>query len=204
MGGWEPGQAGAAGNHSHTVSILLFVQERDQVRIAATAALGHMLRQVSKFKSGSSVQKEIYTFLVPLLLSIQDTNTEVVKACGGALTEWTKVTVWSSLTEAFRHTTLSDHIHVLEETCKYLVSEPREARFLQLEPAEDGMIRLDRLSGHGCKKGLTIKRINMNVIHSDDVQLLQNVLICLKNDAMEDVQFLANTVLKEIDDSLAS
>ncbi|XP_012587774.1 PREDICTED: maestro heat-like repeat-containing protein family member 1 [Condylura cristata] len=99
----------------------LINDERDQVRIVATSSLGHMLRQVSKFKSGSTVRREIYTFLVPLLLSIQDTNTEVVKACGGALTEWTKVIVWSSLTEIFRHTTLSDHIHVLEETCKYLL-----------------------------------------------------------------------------------
>lgn len=54
-------------------------QERDQVRIAATAALGHMLYRVDKFKPGSTLRKEIYTFLVPLLLSFQDNNAEVVK-----------------------------------------------------------------------------------------------------------------------------
>ncbi|KAM9674103.1 maestro heat-like repeat-containing protein family member 1 [Trichechus inunguis] len=99
----------------------LINDERDQVRISATSALGHMLRRVDKFKPGPLIRKEIFTFLVPLLLSIQDNNAEVIKACGGALTEWTNVIGWSSLTQTFRHTTLSDHIQVLEETCKYLV-----------------------------------------------------------------------------------
>ncbi|XP_032246588.1 uncharacterized protein LOC116623496 [Phoca vitulina] len=96
--------------------------ERDQVKISATSALGYMLHQVDKYKPGLSTRREIYTFLVPLLLSILDNNTKVVKACGGALTEWTNVIGWSSLTQIFRHTTLSNHIQVLEETCKYLVS----------------------------------------------------------------------------------
>jgi len=99
------------------------LEERDQVKISATSALGYMLHQVDKYKPGLSTRREIYTFLVPLLLSILDNNTKVVKACGGALTEWTNVIGWSSLTQIFRHTTLSNHIQVLEETCKYLVSE---------------------------------------------------------------------------------
>lgn len=49
------------------------------MRISATSSLGHMLYQVDKFKPGFTLRKEIYNFLVPLLLSFQDTSTEVVK-----------------------------------------------------------------------------------------------------------------------------
>lgn len=54
-------------------------QERDLVKISATSALGHMLQRVDKFKPGAITRREIYSFLVPLLLSIQDNNIEVVK-----------------------------------------------------------------------------------------------------------------------------
>lgn len=54
-------------------------QERDQVRITAISALGHMLHRVNQFKPGYAIQKHLYSFLVPLLLSFQDNNTEVVK-----------------------------------------------------------------------------------------------------------------------------
>ncbi|XP_027448618.2 uncharacterized protein LOC113921725 isoform X2 [Zalophus californianus] len=57
----------------------LINDERDQVKISAPSALGYMLHQVDKIKPGLSTRREIYTFLVPLLLSIQDNNTEVVK-----------------------------------------------------------------------------------------------------------------------------
>lgn len=49
------------------------------MKISATSALGHMLHRVHKFKPGAITRREIYSFLVPLLLSIQDNNTEVVK-----------------------------------------------------------------------------------------------------------------------------
>lgn len=49
------------------------------MRISATSALGHMLYRVDKFKPGPILRREIYTLLVPLLLSFQDNNTEVVK-----------------------------------------------------------------------------------------------------------------------------
>lgn len=49
------------------------------MRISATSALGHMLCRVDKFKPGHILRREIYMFLVPLLLSFQDNNPEVVK-----------------------------------------------------------------------------------------------------------------------------
>ena len=49
------------------------------MKISATSALSHMLRHIDKFKPRLTTRREIYTFLVPLLLSIQDNNTEVVK-----------------------------------------------------------------------------------------------------------------------------
>ncbi|XP_037370454.2 maestro heat-like repeat-containing protein family member 7 [Talpa occidentalis] len=185
----------------------LINDERDEVRIAATSALGHMLRQVGKFKPGSSIQKEIYTFLVPLLLSIQDTNIEVIKACGGALTEWTKVIVWSSLTEAFRHTTLSDHIHVLEETCKYLVGTGKLQLVGDLLSQSFDFLKSPQFFLRAAALnfiGFTVKRLNMKLIHPKDVQLLRSVLTSLNNDPMEDIPILAHNVLKAIEDSLAS
>ncbi|KAM5332409.1 maestro heat-like repeat-containing protein family member 1 [Glossophaga mutica] len=107
----------------------LLNDEKDEVRISATSALGHMLCQVKKVKPGSALRKEINSFLVPLLLSIQDSNADVVKACGRALTEWTKVTGWLRLTYVFQESNLSDPIHVLEETSNYLVST-RGTQFL--------------------------------------------------------------------------
>ncbi|XP_035874544.1 uncharacterized protein LOC118499009 [Phyllostomus discolor] len=101
----------------------LLNDEKDEVRISATSALGHILWRVTNCKPGSALRKQINSLLVPLLLSLQDNNTDVVKACGRALTEWTKVMGWLPLTHLFQDTNLHDHIHVLEETCKYLVSE---------------------------------------------------------------------------------
>lgn len=54
-------------------------QEKDEVRISATSALGHILSKVRTFKSGPTLQKEMNSLLVPLLLSLQDNNTDAVK-----------------------------------------------------------------------------------------------------------------------------
>ncbi|XP_053514739.1 maestro heat-like repeat family member 5 [Artibeus jamaicensis] len=69
----------------------LVSDEKDEVRISATSALGHILTQVRKLKPGSALRKQMNSLLVPLLLSLQDNNTDAVKACRRALTEWTKV-----------------------------------------------------------------------------------------------------------------
>ncbi|XP_057560132.1 maestro heat-like repeat-containing protein family member 1 [Hippopotamus amphibius kiboko] len=179
----------------------LINDEREQVRISATSALGHMLHQVDRFKPRSSTQREIYTFLVPLLLSFQDNNTEVVKACRGALTEWTKVIGWSSLTQTFRHTTLSDHIQVLEETCNYLVSTSRKQLVGELLSQSFGFLKSPQPSLRIAAVNfieLTVKRINMSHIYEDDVQLLRNVLESLKSDPVEQIQLSADGVLKKI------
>ncbi|XP_077025782.1 maestro heat-like repeat-containing protein family member 1 isoform X4 [Tamandua tetradactyla] len=180
----------------------LINDERDQVRISATSALGHMLRRIDKFKPGPSVRREIYTFLVPLLLSIQDNNTEVVKACGGALTEWTNVIGWSSLTQTFRHTTLSDHIQVLEETCKHLVSTSRTQLVGELLFQSFGFLKSPQPFVRAASVtfiGLTAKRLSLSQIHEDDVDILQKVLESLRNDPVEQIQSLVNTVLKKIE-----
>ncbi|XP_016070700.1 PREDICTED: uncharacterized protein LOC107538880 [Miniopterus natalensis] len=162
-----------------------------------------MLYRVNKFKPGSTLRKEIYTFLVPLLLSFQDNNTEVVKACGGALTEWTNVIGWSSFTQTFRHTTLSDHIQVLEETCKYLVSTCKRHIVGELLFQSFGFLKssqsfLRTAAVHFI--GLIVEKINLHYIHQDDVQLLQNALECMTNDPVESNQILVNTLLKSIEE----
>ncbi|XP_008576050.1 PREDICTED: maestro heat-like repeat-containing protein family member 7 isoform X3 [Galeopterus variegatus] len=180
----------------------LINDERDQVRISATSALGHMLHRVDKFKPGSSVRREIYTFLVPLLLSIQDDNAEVVKACAGALTEWTNVIGWSSLTQTFRHTTLSDHIQVLEETCKHLVHTGKMQLVGELLSQSFGFLKSSQSFLRAAAVtfiGLTAKRLNMNHIHENDVQLIWDALGSLKHDPVETVQSLVSAVLKKVD-----
>ncbi|XP_053081670.1 maestro heat-like repeat-containing protein family member 1 isoform X5 [Acinonyx jubatus] len=180
-------------------------QERDLVKISATSALGHMLHRVHKFKPGAITRREIYSFLVPLLLSIQDNNTEVVKACGGALTEWTKVIGWSSLTQTFQHTTLSDHIQVLEETCKYLVGT-KKIRLVGefLSQSFDFLTSPQSFLREAAINfiGLTIKRLTMKRIHEDDVELLQNAIGSLRNDPVESIQSLVTTTLKNLDEYL--
>ncbi|CAK7299296.1 Maestro heat-like repeat-containing protein family member 1 [Vulpes lagopus] len=160
----------------------LINDERDQVKISATSALSHMLRHIDKFKPRLTTRREIYTFLVPLLLSIQDNNTEVVKACGRALTEWTNVIGWSSLTQTFRHTTLSDHIQVLEETCKYLVNTSKTQLVGDLLFQSFGFLKSSQSFLRAAAINfiaLTVKKLNMSQIHEDDVELLQNGLLPL-------------------------
>nr|XP_025851205.1 maestro heat-like repeat-containing protein family member 1 isoform X4 [Vulpes vulpes] len=179
------------------------VAERDQVKISATSALSHMLRHIDKFKPRLTTRREIYTFLVPLLLSIQDNNTEVVKACGRALTEWTNVIGWSSLTQTFRHTTLSDHIQVLEETCKYLVNTSKTQLVGDLLFQSFGFLKSSQSFLRAAAINfiaLTVKKLNMSQIHEDDVELLQNAIGNLRNDPVESIQSLVNTTLKKIDE----
>ncbi|XP_036107450.1 maestro heat-like repeat-containing protein family member 1 [Molossus molossus] len=181
----------------------LINDERDQVRISATSSLGHMLYRVDKFKPGFVLRKEIYTFLVPLLLSFQDKSTEVVKACGGALAEWANVIGWSSFTQTFRHTTLSDHIQVLEETCKYLVSTSRKQLIGELLFQSFGFLKSSQPFLRGATVnfiGLIIEKINLHNIHEDDVQLLLNSLENVKNDPVELNQTLVISLLKNIEE----
>ncbi|XP_045423881.1 maestro heat-like repeat-containing protein family member 1 [Lemur catta] len=115
------------------------VVEREPVRISATSALGHMLSRDRKYKPGATMKRELYTFLLPLLLNMQEGNSEMVKACGGALAEWAELTGWASLTRSLRHTTLSDPPQVLQDTCVYLVSES-----LNVHPGDRTVGSVDR------------------------------------------------------------
>ncbi|KAM5174128.1 maestro heat-like repeat-containing protein family member 1 [Callospermophilus lateralis] len=183
----------------------LINDERDQVRISAISALSYMLRRIFKLKPGSFVRKEVFTFLVPLLLSIQDNNIEVVKACGGTLTEWTHVLGWSSLTETFRHTTLSDHIQVVGETCKFLVGQHKYHQLGDLLFQSFGFLKRPQPFLRAAAVnfiGLTTKSINMNCIHDDDVQLIRHALECVKNDPRDAIKVIANAILKKIDEDV--
>ncbi|XP_012879065.1 PREDICTED: maestro heat-like repeat-containing protein family member 7 [Dipodomys ordii] len=183
----------------------LINDERDQVRVSATSALGHMLHRVFQFKPGMMVRKEIYSFLVPLLLSIQDNNVEVVKACRRALTEWTKVIGWSSLTQMFRHTTLSDHIQVLEETCKFLVSSGRLHLVGELLTQSFGFLSSHQVFLRVAALNfieLIIKNIQMCAIHEDDVEEIQTNLECMKNDSQASVRQMASDIMQKLEVSL--
>ncbi|XP_023604097.1 maestro heat-like repeat-containing protein family member 1 [Myotis lucifugus] len=181
----------------------LINDERDQVRIIAISSLGHMLHRVNKFKPGYAIKKHLYSFLVPLLLSLEDNNTEVVKACGAALTEWTNVIGWSSFTQMFQHTTLSDHMQVLEETCNHLVNTCKrqlvgELLFQSFSFLKSSESFLRTAAVHFI--ALIAKKINLHSIHEDDVQLLRNALESMKNDPVESIQILVTTLLQNIEE----
>ncbi|XP_047406781.1 maestro heat-like repeat-containing protein family member 2A [Sciurus carolinensis] len=180
-------------------------EERDQVKISAISALSYMLRRIFKFKPGSFIRKEVFTFLVPLLLSIQDNNIEVVKACGGALTEWTHVLGWSSLTETFRHTTLSDHIQAVEETCKFLVDQGKYHHLGEVLYQSFGFLKRPQPFLRAAAVnfiGLTTKSINMNRIHENDVQLIRDALENVKNDPKDSIKAMVNVILTKVDEDV--
>ncbi|XP_070263663.1 maestro heat-like repeat-containing protein family member 1 isoform X2 [Myotis yumanensis] len=181
----------------------LINDERDQVRITAISALKHMLHKVNKFKPGYAIKKHLYSFLVPLLLSLEDNNTKVVKACGAALTEWMNVIGWSSFTQMFQHTTLSDHMQVLEETCNHLVNTCKiqlvgELLFQSFSFLKSSESFLRTAAVHFI--ALIAKKINLHSIHEDDVQLLRNALESMKNDPVESIQILVTTLLQNIEE----
>ena len=78
-GVWKPGQQGQREAKAFSPPFQSSWQEKDEVKISATSALGHMLCRLKKCKPGSPLRKEVNSFLVPLLLSLQDNNTDVVK-----------------------------------------------------------------------------------------------------------------------------
>ncbi|XP_054552501.1 uncharacterized protein LOC129145999 isoform X2 [Talpa occidentalis] len=67
------------------------------------------------FTLWSSSDKTLVQMMITALVLTTHEDLAEREACGGALTKCTKVIVGLSLTEAFRHTTLSDHIHVLKK-----------------------------------------------------------------------------------------
>ncbi|XP_045382937.1 maestro heat-like repeat-containing protein family member 7 [Lemur catta] len=185
----------------------LINDEREPVRIAAISAVGHMLGRVIKYKPGAPMKKELYKFLLPLLLSIQDNNTEVVKACGGALTEWVEVIGWSSLTHTFQHTTLSDHLQVIEETCKYLVHTGKYQLIGELLSQSFGFLKSPQAFLRAAAVtfiGFIIKKNNMKQVCEEDVQVIRNTLEKMNNDPEQTVKSLAQSILNEADASPTS
>ncbi|XP_054999562.1 maestro heat-like repeat-containing protein family member 1 [Sorex araneus] len=100
---------------------LLLNDEKREVRLSATSSLGDMMKTINQYKQGSSFKKEIRTFLVPLLLNLQEDDIDMVKVCAETLEKWCKIIKWKSLTSKFKHANLSNHIQVIEDTIKRLV-----------------------------------------------------------------------------------
>ncbi|KAG6934106.1 maestro heat-like repeat family member 7, partial [Chelydra serpentina] len=94
-------------------------------RISAIIAFGKMLKCVNNYKPGPVIHNEIYCALVPLMLVMQTNNHEILKACGDTLAECAQVMGWNQPRNLFRQMTLSDHLQVLQEMCKFLVRKCR-------------------------------------------------------------------------------
>ncbi|XP_068950276.1 maestro heat-like repeat-containing protein family member 1 [Petaurus breviceps papuanus] len=180
----------------------LINDERDQVRISATSALSHMLHQIYKFRPGTKTRKELYSFLVPLLISIQDNNLEVNKVCGRALTEWAIGIGWTSLKHTFQNTVITDHVKILEETCKCLVGTNQNYLVGKLLFQSFGFLKSPRPFIRAAAItfiGQTVMKLNVNEIHEDDVQLLLNALQDLKNDPVDSIQGLVSITIKKME-----
>ncbi|XP_072510144.1 maestro heat-like repeat-containing protein family member 1 isoform X2 [Notamacropus eugenii] len=180
----------------------LINDERDQVRISATSALSHMLHQICKFSPGPKTQKELYSFLVPLLISIQDNNLEVAKVCGRALTEWAVGIGWTSLKQTFQNTVITDHVKILEETCKCLVGTSQNHLVGKLLFQSFGFLKSPRPFIRAAAItfiGHTVMKLNVNEMHEDDVQLLLNALQDLKDDPVDSIQGLISITIKKME-----
>ncbi|XP_074050766.1 maestro heat-like repeat-containing protein family member 1 isoform X2 [Macrotis lagotis] len=177
-------------------------QERDQVRISAISALSHMLHQVYKFRPGPDTRKVLYSFLVPLLISIQDNNLEVAKVCAKALTEWVIGIGWTSLKETFQHTVITDHVKILEETCKCLVGTNQNHLVGKLLFQSFGFLQNPQPFIRAAAItfiGQTVMKININEIYEDDVELLLNALQDLKDDPVDSIQGLVSITIKKME-----
>ncbi|XP_066227084.1 maestro heat-like repeat-containing protein family member 7 [Saccopteryx leptura] len=182
-------------------------KERDPVRITAVSALCRMLSRVCKFSRKHVLREEMHYILVPLLLNFQDNNTEVVKACGEALIEWSKVTGWSPLIRLFRDTSIKDPMLVLEKLCKYLVSTCKTQFLGELLFQSFGFLTSTEPFLQAAALnfiGLIVARINLKDIREDDVHLLKDALQKLKNDPVESNQMLVNTLLEKIEKNINS
>ncbi|XP_074125398.1 maestro heat-like repeat-containing protein family member 1 isoform X2 [Sminthopsis crassicaudata] len=180
----------------------LINDERDQVRISATSALSHMLHQVYKFRPGPKTRNALYSFLVPLLISIQDNNTEVAKVCGKALTEWAVGIGWTSLTQTFQNTVITDHVKILEETCKCLVSTNQSQLVGKLLFQSFEFLKSPRPFIRAAAItfiGQTVMKLNMNEIDEEDIEQLLNALQELKDDPEESIQGLVSITIKKIE-----
>ncbi|KAM8802743.1 maestro heat-like repeat-containing protein family member 2A [Rhynchonycteris naso] len=181
-------------------------KKSDPVRITAVSALRRMLSRVCKFSPERVLRKEMHCILVPLLLCFQDNNTEIVKACGEALTEWSNVTGWSPLIRLFRDTNLKDPMLVLEELCKYLVSTCKTQFLGELLFQSFGFLTSTESYLREAALnfiGLIVAKINLSDIREDDVQLLKDALQKL-NDPVESNQMLVNTLLENIEKNINS
>ncbi|XP_019404146.1 PREDICTED: maestro heat-like repeat-containing protein family member 1 [Crocodylus porosus] len=163
--------------------------EREKVRITVIIALGKMLKQVNKFKPGPAVHYEIYCALVPLMLVMQENKPEMLKACGDTLAECALAMGWTQLKNLFRHLTLSDHLQVLQEMCKYLV---KKCRKMLGDILLKSMAYL-KSSQHVLREAAvrfiayTVKNMNLIQVDHDDVMLILNALGDLRFDPVDSV-----------------
>ncbi|XP_053423323.1 maestro heat-like repeat-containing protein family member 7 [Nycticebus coucang] len=181
----------------------LINDEREPVRIAAISALGYMLRRDKKYKARATMKRELCKFLLPLLLNVQQENSKVVKVCGEALSEWAKVIGWVPLTGTFQHITLSNHLQVIQDTCAYLVRRGKQqlmgdllSQSLEILGNPQTSLKAAALTVIGC----TVKHINTNNMHEEDVQVMRSALERLERDEDHQVRSLAQEVLAEVSD----
>ncbi|XP_053878831.1 maestro heat-like repeat-containing protein family member 7 [Malaclemys terrapin pileata] len=179
----------------------LITDEREKVRISAIIAFGKMLKCVNKYKPGPVIHNEIYCALVPLMLVMQGNNHEILKACGDTLAECAQVMGWNQPRNLFRQMTLSDHLQVLQEMCKFLVRKCRRmvGDFLLRSIAylKNPQPLLREAAARFIE--FTVKNLNLIQVDRDDVMLLLNALDDLKYDPIASVCIAAIDTITNIE-----
>ncbi|XP_074844500.1 maestro heat-like repeat family member 5 [Carettochelys insculpta] len=179
----------------------LITDEREKARISAITAFGKMLKHVNKYKPGPVIHNEIYCALVPLMLVMQGNNHEILKACGDTLAQCAQVMGWNQPRNLFRQMTLSDHLQVLQEMCKFLVRKCRRmvGDFLLKSIAylknpqpflREAAARLIEF---------TVKNLNLIQVDRDDVMLLLSALDDLRYDPVASVCIAAIDTITNIE-----
>ncbi|CAM4648320.1 maestro heat-like repeat-containing protein family member 1 [Lepidochelys kempii] len=179
----------------------LITDEREKVRISAIIAFGKMLKCVNKYKPGPVIHNEIYCALVPLMLVMQRNNHEILKACGDTLAECAQVMGWNQPRNLFRQMTLSDHLQVLQEMCKFLVRKCRRmvGDFLlgSIAYLKNPQPLLREAAARVIE--FTIKNLNLIQVDRNDVMLLLNALDDLKYDPVASVCIAAIDTITNIE-----
>ncbi|XP_028916818.1 maestro heat-like repeat-containing protein family member 6 [Ornithorhynchus anatinus] len=108
---------------------------------------------------------------------------------------------WTAPMQMFQHMTLSDHIQVLAEACKYLTVNHWDmvGEFLLQSLAFLKSPQSFLREAAASFIGLTIKRMSLIHVQEEDVELLISSLRALNNDPVATVRAVAVAALRNVD-----
>ncbi|XP_066480703.1 maestro heat-like repeat-containing protein family member 7 [Tiliqua scincoides] len=100
----------------------LFGDEKESVRGSAIFLFGRMVK-LSKKSNAATMKSQTLNSLVPLLLHLQEENSDITKNCKCTLDECVNFLGWKLPKQVVSDKAWYEHEDVLDETCKYLVKK---------------------------------------------------------------------------------